>query len=277
MFSWSTTRGNMLQIIKRDFKDRWTSLIAYSVGALSFAMLYTSIYGSVQQSQEQLAKLYKAFPKALYEAFGIQDLVINTLPKFLGLELFSFMWPILAIFLVISRAAGSITGEVEKGTLGLYLALPITRSKLYWSKYLSSLLAIFVFVVVSIGGIIPIAALFDQEISASVILHLAILGGLFMWAVYAFTIWIACIFSEKSKVYMFVGSFLAVMYVINVVAGLQSSLAWLHNYSVFYYFNSQDVLNKNIIDSSSFLVFGVTIVLFSILGMLVFRRRDIYV
>lgn len=267
----------MFQIITRDLKDRWISLLSYSLGSLSLALLYTSIYGSVQQSQEQLAKLYNAFPKALYEAFGIQDLVINTLPKFLGLELFSFMWPILAIFLVVSRAAGSITGEIERGTLGLYLALPVSRTNLYWSKYTSSLVAILIFVSVSIVGIIPIAALFNQDISISIIFRLALLGLLFMWAVYAFSMCLACLFSEKSKVYMSVGILMATMYAINVVAGLKSSLGWLHNYSVFYYFDSQTVLNKNVFDTTSLIVFGIAIVVFTVLGLLAFRRRDIYV
>lgn len=267
----------MFQIILRDLKDRKISLISYCLGALSLAWLYMSIYPSVQASQDQLQKLYSAFPKALYQAFGIQDLVINSPEKFLGLELFSFMWPIIAIFLVVSRAAGSITGEIEKGTLGLYLALPITRTRLYWSKYLSSLLAIVTFVVVSVLGIIPIAVAYNSHVNSSKILSLALVGALFMWAVYSLSMWLACLFSERSKVYMTVGVLMAAMYAINVVAGLKTGLAWLHHYSAFYYFNTQDILSKNTIHSSTLLFFGVCIVLFSILGMVTFKRRDIYV
>lgn len=267
----------MKTIILRELKDKKISLIVYCLALLGTLFMYASIYPTIQDSWQEMQKLYESYPKELYEAFGIQNLSIDTLEKFLAVEQFSFVWPIAALFFAVSRAGSTLAGEIEKGTMGLYLALPISRTKLFAAKYLSYMASLSIFIVFSVFSVIPVAAIFNLSVNIGNISKVALLSFLFMWAVYAVALLVSALVSERSKVYMILGGGLIAMYVMNVVASLKQSFSWLSNYSAFHYFNAQDILSGGNILLSSIIVFGLTIIGASILGVIAFNKRDISV
>ena len=71
------------------------------------------------------------------------------------------------------------------------------------------------------------------------------------------------------------GGLLIVQYAMSVVASLRPNLEWMRDYSIFYYFNAQDILAKNIVHMSSYWVFSGLIIIFTILAIVRFSRRDI--
>lgn len=267
----------MRALILRDLRDKRISLISYSGAMLASMIMYASMYPSLRDSWDKLQTLYESYPKELYQAFGIEDLSLTTLEKFLGIEQFSFVWPIVALFLVVSRAGSAIAGEIERGTIGLYLAQPISRTRIFVAKYLSFLISMAIFVTASVLAIIPVGALFGTPVNAMNVVNVALLAVLFMWAVFSVSLFVSALSSERGKVYMVMGGSMVVMYVMNVVAGLKPAFGWLANYSVFHYFNAQDILSGAHIAVSSILVFGISIVLFSLLALFAFNRRDISV
>ena len=187
------------------------------------------------------------------------------------------MWPILAIILAISRAGGSLVGEIEKGTMGLYLALPISRVKLFLTKCAGGLTSALIFVVATVLAIIPMALLCGQSVNALIVLKLAFFSFLFMWVIFAVTACLSVIFSERSKVYMTIGGVLLAMYAANIVASLKTNLSWLHKVSIFYYYSPQDVLTKGHLNLAYVFLFLAAIGLSTLLGALIFDRRDISV
>lgn len=268
----------MLTILWREIRDRKTSLIAYCTVGIALVWLYVALFPSIQASSSQFEKLFQSYPKGFYQALGIQELSFNTVEKFLSIELFSFMWPILAILFALSRAGGTLAGEIERGTMGLYLSLPISRLKIYFSKYAGILLAIALFIVITIASILPITALYNTTASAAVILRLSLLSMLFMWTIYAMGMFFSALFSERSKVYMVAGGVILIMYAANVVASLKPGLRWIHKGSLFYYYNAQDTLSGGRpLRLSSLLVFIGSIVMFTALGAWLFSKRDITV
>jgi ABC-2 type transport system permease protein len=267
----------MQTIILRELRDKKISLIVYCLALLGTLFMYASLYPTIQDSWQEMQKLYESYPKELYEAFGIQNLSIDSLEKFLAVEQFSFVWPIAALFFAVSRAGSALAGEIEKGVMGLYLSLPISRTKLYLAKYLSFLASLCIFITFSVFAVIPVAAIFNLSVNIGNISKVALLSFLFMWAVYAVALFVSAIVSERSKVYMLLGGGLIAMYVINVVASLKQSFSWLSNYSVFHYFNAQDILSGGTVTATSLVVFCLTIIGASILGVIAFNKRDISV
>ena len=67
------------------------------------------------------------------------------------------------------------------------------------------------------------------------------------------------------------------MYVLNIIAAIRESLADLKYASFFYYFNPSLALIYNKIDDYSYVVFLSVIVVFTILGAIIFSKRDIAV
>lgn len=264
-------------MFKKELWDRKNSLIAYCLIGLALLWLYTAIFPSIKASSEQLEKLFQAYPKSLYQALGIEELSFNTIEKFLSVELFSFMWPILAIILAISRAGGSIVGEIEKGTMGLYLSLPISRLKIFLTKLAAGATNSMIFVAVTILTILPMGLVYGQKVSAAIVFKLAFVSLLFMLAVFVVTACLSAIFSERSKVYMIMGGCLLLMYAANVVASLKPTLKWLQNFSVFYYYSPQDTLTKAQLNITYVIGFIIVIAAAAIIGSIIFNRRDISV
>ncbi len=267
----------MKNIIYREIRDRRYTLIAYCGIVVLLLVLYIALFPSIQDSLNQFQKIYETYPEGLYKAMGIENLSINSLENYLSIEMYNLMWQILALLLTSSLAGYAIAGQIEKGTIGFYLSLPIGRTKLFFSKYLAGLSSIMLFVVVSVGGSIPIAALFNMSMSKVGVAKLGILSLLFAWAIYSVALLWSAIFSERSRVYMVMGALLIGMYAMNVISSLKSSLAWLDNYSIFYYYNSQKILSGGNIRLSSAIVYSSIIVLTTILSLYIFKKRDISV
>lgn len=267
----------MQAIILRELRDRKISLIVYCFAMVATLLMYASLYPSIRDSWQEMQKLYESYPKEIYEAFGIKDLAIDTLEKFLAVEQFSFVWPIAALFFAVSRAGNTLAGEIEKGYIGLYLALPLSRTKLFVAKYTSFIVSLIVFIVFSIFSVIPIARIFNLSVNITYIGKVALISFLFMWAIYAVSLLISALVSERSKVYMIMGGGLITMYIANIVASLKDNFEWLSNFSVFHYYNAQDLLSGSNITSTSLIVFCLTIVIATVLAIIAFNKRDISV
>ena len=267
----------MKGLILKELKDRKKSLLGYSIGAFLMLWLYILIFPSIQSSAQQLQSALESYPKELLAAFGMEDLSLNTLEKYLGVENYSFVWPILVITLALSRAGNFFAGEIEKGTIGMTLSLPISRTKIFFSKYLAGILSLLIFTVVSILGVIPLALLHNVDFDFPRLLNLTVLGMFFGIAIFSATAMVSSLASEKAKVYFPVTAALVAMYVINIIANIKPSLEWLQYSSVFHYFNSQEVLAYNNVSLASYAVFGSIILLGMVVGLAAFRRRDVSV
>jgi len=267
----------MWSITLRELKDKKWSLIAYSLGSLLMLWLYVATFRSSQSTSQQLLDLVKSYPKALVEAIGLTSNSLNSIEIYLNAKNFSLMWPLLAIILGLSRAAGQIAGEIQSGTMGLLLALPLERWRIFVAKYLSGLVTILIFTAVSVFAVIPFAKAYDIPSHFDILAGAFVLMSLFMWAVYSVGLLVSSVVTEKGTVYAVVGSSLILMYVANILSLINDNLAWLKHYSIFYYFNTQSVLTDGHVTLQMWGVFGGIIVIASLLAAWRFNSRDISV
>ncbi|HSX14751.1 MAG TPA: ABC transporter permease subunit [Candidatus Saccharimonadales bacterium] len=264
-------------IIRRDQADRKVSLIIYCAVILAFITLYSSLYPSIHSQAANLNQLLKSYPKSLASAFNLEDLSFDTLEKYIAAEIFSFSWLILTIILMLSRAANALAGEVERGTMSFLLSQPIKRLQLFAARYLSNLITLLIFTVVSVLGIIPIASAFGNHPMAGRFVELLWPTLMFGWTIMALGMMLSSFFNERSRVYFVAGGMLMIMYVLNIVAGLKDSLKWVGKISVFHYFNPQQVLVHGHQNSALFLVFSLSIGATTSIGAWWFNRRDLSV
>lgn len=267
----------MIKTIVRELKDRKWSLLAFSLGSLLMLWLYVATFRSSQASSAELQDLVKNYPKGFLDAFGLSDLSPDTVEKYLNAKHFSFLWPLLAIILALSRASAQIAGEVQSGTMGLLLALPKKRSELLLAKYLAGFLTVIIFCGVSVFGAIPLAAAYSIPTHLGVLVSAWILCVLFMGAIYTLAFAISSAASSTGKVVSVMGGFLVLSYAAHIAALITSSLSALKYLSVFYYFDTAKVLNSGTIAPRSIVVFAVLIVGGLGLGLWRFSDRDIFV
>jgi len=266
----------MIPIIKKEFKARWISLLVYCLVVASFTWMYVGLFPSIQAQAASLTKILDTLGAGI-KAFGVSQIGFDTLEKYLAIELYGISWPLLVITFVSSRAAQALAGETEKGTMGTLLALPVSRSNIFLAKYFAGLMALIIFVAVSVFTAPLIASAYNIAFNASNFASLAVICLLFSWALYSLGFLFSAFFSEKGRVNLAIGGILMLMYVANVVAGLSDQFKWLRFGSLFHYFNSSEVLISNQVSLLSYGVFSGIILVTTVAGMIWFTRKDVVV
>lgn len=267
----------MKALIIKELRERRLSLIFYCVGAVGLVWLYVSLFPTLQAQMDTYSKLLESFPKGFAQAFGLEDRAFSHVEGFISSEMFSFMWPILIIFFSVSRAGGAIAGEIENGTIATLLSLPISRAKLFMSKYIAGVIGLALFSIISIGSTVPIALAYSLDPQVRNFITMIVLGVLFGWAIYSASILLSAFAKSKTTVYSIIGGVLVLMYALNIIAGFKQSISWLRYLSIFNYFKPSNALIRNEISMTSLSVMVAIIVMFSIPAIYVFMRRDIYV
>lgn len=267
----------MLTIFRRIIKDRRVSLIVYCLAVIGLLWMYIALFPSIHKQATSFNELLKNYPPALMKAFGLQEMSFSTLENYLAIEKFSIVWPMMAIFLVVSFAGATIAGEIEKGTAEIMLAKPVSRLRVFFGKYLAGFFSIVIFTICSTFAVVPLAKIYHVDYVFINYMTLALIIFLFSLAIFSLAMLFSAIFSEKSKVYMTAGGLLILMYVLHVVSSLKDSLKNLKYLSFFYYYDAQQALTKNIINHTGVLVFIIVIVVCTALAAIWFKKRDIAV
>src|SRR3989344_5438374 len=99
IYFWSIT-NDPCTYLERNKRSKG-SLIAYTLAGIGLVLLYVALNPSLQGQSQTYAKLMESMPKGFAEAFGVDANFLATLEGYIASEMFSFMWPLLAIFFVV--------------------------------------------------------------------------------------------------------------------------------------------------------------------------------
>lgn len=264
-------------LYSKELRERKWSLIAYCGISTAFLLMYIALFPSIQKEAANYTKLFESMPKAISDVFSVSTQSFMHVESFLSMELFTITWPILLVLLAISRAGGSISGEIERGSMGLLLSLPVSRMKLLGAKFAAGITSIVIFSAVTILLAIPLATLLNVHTEVNRFLLMFVDGILFGLAVYAVFFLLATLFSERSKLYFLGGGLVLGMYTLNIVSALRPGLQSLRYASLFYYFDAAKPLIQGTLPLTSVATFIVISFAATGLAFAVFNRRDIAV
>jgi ABC-2 type transport system permease protein len=266
----------MWPLFKQTVRNNRVSWLIYSLVGLIFLVLYVPIFPSIQQQQDTLNKVYSSLPKGILEAFNITQ-TSATLMGFLTSKHFAFVWILMVIFLMLSFAGGAIAKEVDKLTMGLLLSLPISRLRIYITRLIAGVFGLVVFIALTELITWPIAKIFNYACPWIDVFNVGLLGFLFGLAVLGIAMMFSALTSDSGKVYGLAGGLLLVMYVINIASQLKDQLDKLKYVSIFHYYIPGDVIDGGHLDHTSLLVLGGTAIVSTVIGAIIFTRRDVSV
>lgn len=266
----------MRALIARTIKSNRTALIANILICVLFVWMYVVFFPTMLDQAEELAAAFQGYPQSFLEAFNVEfEHMFSTLEGFLATEHFSFVWPIILIILVLSYGGGAIAGEVDRGTIEVLLAQPLSRLRIYGAKVLSGILILLTFVFVSNLSVIPLAELYNLDYQLANWLTVSVLGFLFGLAIFGVCMLFSSFFSTRGKAASLTGGVIIIMYALNVVSKFKESVEGLKYLSFFHYFDSNAALIHNQIDILNVLVLLAVGVMALIIGAIVFEKRDI--
>ncbi|NTU70018.1 ABC transporter permease subunit [bacterium] len=265
----------MFTIIFRFLKDKKLTIASYTLAVILFLWMYIVLFPSIKDSFSELQKMLHAMPEGMLKAFGFEVSTFGTFEGYIGSEQFTAIWPIMIIALCSSFAGNALAAEVEKGTAEVLLSQPISRLRIFFARYISGVLAIFIFIVASIGSIFPLTAIYNITIKSDNFFRLGLLAFVFALAIFSIAIFFSALFYEKGKANFAPAGLLIIMYVINIVSGLKESLQDIKYVSFFYYYNPSKCLVYGQVDNLAWFIFLGSAVVFTFMGAYIFNKKDV--
>ena len=258
-------------VLLKTISDNRLSILWWSIGIALFNLMVMGFYPSFGQNADYSQLLHSLSPEMVKVFLGSLS---NTPAAYLDGKLYFMILPF--IFLAFNALFGSATiAEEEKsGLLDLQLSTQIPRWRLLLEKFgamvlLNIILGFVSFISVWIGAIAVNASLnmwhvFD--VSLSLVAFGMFFGGL--------AIGISAITGNKQISLGITGGFGFASYLLNALAPLSAKYAHLQKLSPFYYYIEHDPLvhGLKIGDFSVLIIFAI---IFLIIGLIFFQRRDL--
>lgn len=251
---------------------RRNSLIAWSLSLSALVVMYVAMFPSI--AKIDIEALLEQYPKELLRAFGFDESAVqlDTAIGFLNTELFGFMLPLAIVFLPVGVIVHMTSKAEERGYLDALLAAPIAR----WQLILAASIAATISLAVPVIAMIVVSLITAQI--AGVALSLNEIGGsaLSLLPMGALAGSIATVVVGASRRHGIATAVAAgaivVMYLVQVLAGFLKFFADINFLSIFKYYT--EWINKGI-DWVPFLAFLAVAGALTVLGALLFERRDV--
>ncbi|CAN5467144.1 hypothetical protein BH10PLA2_BH10PLA2_35900 [soil metagenome] len=153
----------------------------------------------------------------------------------------------------VGRAASAITGEIDRGTMELLLAQPLPRRVLVAAHFVVDLIVIPVLCLGTwLGNALGIwlADLHEMpfnNVPGEAIQPLVFGPGLFnvgalLFAISGYTMWLSAGGRFRSKVLGIAVLITLLQFLVNLIGQLWTAIAWLRPFTVFYYYQPQQIM-----------------------------------
>jgi len=258
-------------VITKTLYDRRWFLLGWLLG-FAFLSWFVGVFYSTFGSSDVINQQFQALPPALKSIAGLAG-DLNSVPGYFGSQIFGKTMPMVAAVLGIMLGL-AIAAEEEDGTLQTLLAAPLSRTRLYLSKWFAFVV---IFGLLMVGLCVGLGiSLWQQSLSLDVLKVLQATANVWLFMVFFLTLTYAIGAAVgKRGVAIAVSSILAISgYFLNAMAAGVEALKPYDKLSVYYYYGSENVLAKGL-EFTNFAILATVSVCLLVIGGLIFARRNI--
>lgn len=252
------------------YEKRWF-ILSWSIGIIAMTILTMVFYPYFKDAgfDELINSLPKSFEGLLGEASNYR-----TVSGYVGEQIFAMRLPMLILIMTITLFTAVGVGDENRGNLETLLAQPVSRGTVYWHKFwaaslITAIACVAIFVAVCIS-FIPI----KDTMSLSRLAEATIACWLLGVAVGAFTYAIGAISGRRSLTIGLASGITFLSFLISSMAPAVEGLKQVQKVSIFYYYNVPTVAQHGLQLRNTLVLIGITL-LFAVLGLVVFQRRDL--
>ncbi|HSX45333.1 MAG TPA: ABC transporter permease subunit [Candidatus Saccharimonadales bacterium] len=259
-------------IFLKTLHEKRLMMIFWSIGVIAMSMLMMGFYHSF--SGGGFDELLKNLPKSVQGLVGnIADL--KTVGGYVSQEVFALRIPLLTLIMGIVLFVSLLSGDEDQGTLQTLLAQPVSRTKVYFEKYIAGLVVSLIICSMAIIGVEIGLVLIHEQMSlirlVQAVLDVWLLTVLFGTLGFS----IGAINGKRGFAGSLAGIIAFSTYILTSFVANVQSLVTIEKLSPFHYYNKPAAALSGLKGENVMIMIGVTVV-FLIVGWVVFAKRDIY-
>lgn len=255
----------------------WRSALYWGLGIGMFALLQM-VFIQDNATLQQVSEIYQAVPAFLMQGFtGGQDMAYLATPNgYIATQFFSIGLLYFAIFAVV--AGLSITANDEDaGILDMVMGLPIRRTQLVIERMAAYTVFAFVIGIIAFGIMILASRLtpaIDYDLGKIGVSTLNMIPSVLL--ILTFTAAMGALMRRRGTALVAAGMFVVISYFINFIAAgaTEGFLAQIAPLSFFHYLNAAETM-KNGIQAGNVVILLAAALVFAIITVVAFKRRDI--
>jgi ABC-2 type transport system permease protein len=261
----------MFTIFKNTLQRNLWQLLGWGLTLGLLALSLTLLYKPMVAQQSQVASLMQAYGPNFMAFFG-GTLDILSPGGYLDFGYFSYI-PIIAGIFSLLVGSGLILADEERGTLDLVLAHPVSRTALFWGRFLA-------FTTVTAGILLLSWLGFLSGLSgtgwgvnpfALLLPHLDLFAILMLFG--SLALFLSMALPSRTLAASLTGALLVASYFVTSLGRLSDKLTSVNNFSPLKYYQGGRALD-NLNWEHLFALLGFSL-LFTLLAWLLFERRDV--
>lgn len=262
-------------LFKKTLKQNRQPLFWYAFIFLAYSWMIVAIFPSLDKTMAY-DQILNEMPKEMLAFLGSTpgDFAF-TFETYIGMEYLSFMYPLILGGFIVAFVTRFFTKEIESGVIANVLAQPISRVRIFFSKFWAFLISLAILVLVSIPTMPIMSSWYDFSLNWKGIWLLSFLALSFGLAYGGFCFLTSVFFSERGKALginlgLLIGSY--VLWGFGNMNDFLKDFQWL---SIFQYWKPTEILTNNVIQAGDVWVLLGIFVVTIIPALVWFDRRDI--
>lgn len=265
----------MLTVFKHTFSRSRGAILGWGLTLALLGMLFVPFYDSIAENAQQFQDMIDLYPPEMMAFFSNSGQVDFTTPEgFLAIEYFSFMPLVVGVFAIIAGSS-LLAADEERGVLDLIVAQPVSRSSIFWGRFLAFIASLFVIVALGYAGVMLATTYSSMELDAvaTLIPFASIFALLVFFA--GLALLLSMLLPSRSSAAMVSGIVLVAGFFLSGLANLNDTLANIEPLLPLTYYQGEGWLDGFRADWFAGLA-GLGL-LFAALAWWAFLRRDIRV
>ncbi|MHB0866177.1 MAG: ABC transporter permease subunit [Thermoleophilia bacterium] len=266
-----------VNLFGKSFADKRLSLLVYGLGIALYAMMILFIWPSLRDNLNTLNQLWETYPESIRKAFGGENMNFGSYDAFLSVEYFSQMWVIVMIAYCVSIATDAIAGEIEKGTMEVLLAQPVSRRAILVTQHLFFEVGTLFLIAAALVPVAVGSPLVKGDLRYLGLLAMVPASFLFFTAIGSVTFFFSAIFNNRGRAIFVSLGLIIISYALDIIAKINDTVSHIHFLSIFYYWDPYRYLHHvDFAWTDLEILAGISLVS-TAAAVIWFERRDIAV
>ena len=263
----------MFTIIRYTLRRSRGAIIGWGIGLAALGIMMGSLFDMMASS----ADLMLAYAEALPEFAEIFDMGGMSTPiGWLDVEYFSFMPLIIGLF---ATGAGTnlLARDEERGTLDLILAHPVSRTTLFWGRFLATTLVVIILLLISWASLLLTMTWSENFTIPAFELLLPFIS---LFGILMFFMTLALLFSmllpSRSMANMLAAMLVVASFFITLLSGVADQLERAADFSPMTYLETATAIEDGLNLTWLGVILAISLSL-ALISWVLFQRRDVRV